>query len=85
MSRKRSKSGRRRSSSIGKARSGRVTPPKTLRAPVWLLFTDCPGCPLCSSLGVSDSTPYSEEPGAENSGSLFDRPETAGADLPWRA
>jgi hypothetical protein len=89
---------RRRSSSIGKARSGRVTQPQTMRAPYWLVFTDCPGCRLCESLGrdmtgipVSgwlvgdDGPPYSEEPGAINSGPFFDQtPSLTWSDLPWK-
>lgn len=84
MSNKRSK--RRRSSSVGKARRSRKAgPPRSLRAPVWLLFTDCPGCPLCDSFGLPDSSPYSEEPGAINSGSLFDQtPVLPRSDLPWK-
>jgi hypothetical protein len=92
---------RRRSSSIGKARNGRVTQPLTMRAPYWLVFTDCSGCSLCDELsgssdvrmtihrlpeaGGDDWSPYSEEPGATNSGPLFDQtPSLTWSDLPWK-
>lgn len=69
---------------------------KTRRAPVFML-TDCPGCRLCDLLGRSssipvssrlvghDGSPYSEEPGADHAGSLFDQtPDSARSDLPWK-
>ncbi len=82
-----SRAARRRSDQF-KARRGRVTT---------VLVTDCPGCRLCELLGrdmtgipVSgwlvgdDGPPYSEEPGAINSGPFFDQtPVAARSDLPW--
>ncbi len=77
-------SSRRRSDQF-KARRGRVD----------ILVTDCPGCRLCELLASGgipasgwlvgdDGPPYSEEPGALNSGSLFDQtPGSFRSDLPW--
>jgi hypothetical protein len=33
-----------------KTRRGRYTPPKSIR---YMLFTDCPGCPVCDVLAAS--------------------------------
>ena len=82
MSRKRNRSTARRSSSIGKARRGRVTPPKTTRAPYWLVFTDCPGCPLCDLLDVADWPLQAESPRRDGPGLSFDQtPSRTWSDL----
>jgi hypothetical protein len=69
---------------------------KTRRGRVDILVTDCPGCRLCELLGRAggipasgwlvgdDGPPYSEEPGAINSGPFFDQtPSSTWSDLPW--
>jgi hypothetical protein len=80
-------SSRRRSDQFKAGRGGGVS----------VLVTDCPGCRLCELLGrdltipVSgwlvgdDGPPYSEEPGATNSGPSFDQtPSLTWSDLPWK-